>query len=93
MGGFLGIGKSSEARELERQNALKLKEAERARKEAAIRLAEKRARKGQETANIKLGTTQVTEQEEELERSGRRSSPSNSLALGQAPRKKTGVQI
>jgi hypothetical protein len=95
MGGFLGIGESAEAKALKAQNALKLQEAERARQEAELRLAEKKARKGQETANVKLGTQGLTEQEKELEKTGKQSgdSVSGGMALGQPPKKKTGLQI
>ncbi len=57
MGGFLGIGSSSEEKEVEAQKRLKQEEADKARREAELRLAEKKAKKGQETATVKLGTT------------------------------------
>ncbi len=95
MGGFMGIGTSAEAKELEMQNQLKRDEAERARRDAEIRLAEKKARKGQETANIKLGTNKKSEMiEEELPSGKTGSSPSSSLGLGSVPNKsKTGIQL
>lgn len=92
MGGFLGIGKSSEEKEMERQAALKQQEAEQARREAEIRLAEKKAKKGQESATIKLGTSEVAPdapQEETKKRSGL-TQVSNSLGIGKS---KTGVQV
>jgi len=91
MGGFLGIGKSSEEKEMERQAALKQQEAEAARREAEVRLAEKKAKKGQESATVKLGTSEVAEAapEPKKKRSGL-TQVSNSLGIG-AP--KTGVQI
>ena len=94
MGGFLGIGKSAEAKELERQNALKQQEADRARKEAEVRLAEKKAKKGQETANIKLGAEKkAIDEEEQVGKTKSTPSVSGSLALGGAPKKKTGLQV
>lgn len=94
MGGFLGIGKSAEERELERQNQLRQEEAERARREAEIRLAEKKAKKGQEAANIKLGT-QDKAQMAEAPVSGKQGTPSSSLAVGAGGGKKgkTGIQL
>ena len=59
MGGFLGIGTSSQEKALEDQKRLKQEEAEKARREAELRLAEKKAKKGQETATVKLGTTDM----------------------------------
>lgn len=60
MGGFLGIGTSPEAEALKRQNELKQQEAARARRDAEIALAERKAKKGQEIANVKLGTDDST---------------------------------
>lgn len=93
MGGFMGIGKSSAEREMERQEQLKKEEAERSRRDAEVRLAEKKALKGQEVANIKLGTAVKDDSEEELLKKGSGSSISSSLAIGGAPKKKTGVQV
>ena len=94
MGGFLGIGTSSEAKELDRQNQLKRAEAETARRDAEIRLAEKRAKKGQETANIKLGTNKrVTEVEGDKQVGKTAATVSGTLAIGSKPTKRTGVQV
>lgn len=90
MGGFLGIGTSDEAKALERQRQQAQAEADQARREAEIRLAEKRAKKGQETANIKLGTAKKSDIEKE--EPTRSSTPQISSTLG-FTRKKTGVQI
>ena len=92
MGGFLGIGTSAEEKELERQTQLKREEAETARRDSEIRLAEKRAKKGQETANIKLGTNKRIASEEDKQ-TGKTASVSNTLAIGSKPVKKTGVQV
>jgi NCAIR mutase (PurE)-related protein len=93
MGGFLGIGKSSEEKELERQNQLRQQEAEQARREAEIRLAEKKAKKGQEIANVKLGTkeTPVTEEASTGKTKGNLTQVSGSLGLG--GKSKTGIQL
>lgn len=91
MGGFLGIGKSGEEEELERQNNLKIAEMARARKEADLRLADKKAKKGQEISKIELGSKK-TRQEGEEEEEGPRGRVSSSLALGPS-KKKTGLQI
>lgn len=91
MGGFLGIGKSGAEKALDRQRELAQAEADQARREAEIRLAEKRAKKGQETANIKLGTTKKSDIEED-EEPRRSSAPQISSTLGFTG-KKTGVQI
>lgn len=94
MGGFLGIGKSSEEKELERQNQLRQQEAEQARREAEIRLAEKKAKKGQEIASVKLGT-----KEEPLDAEAKTGKTKNSLnqvssTLGLGGSKsKTGIQV
>ena len=95
MGGFLGIGKSAEEKELERQNQLRQEEADRARRESEIRLAEKKAKKGQEIANVKLGTKQEdADFEEAITRKSTANSSqiSNSLAIG-GNKNKTGVQV
>ena len=45
MGGFLGIGKSAEEKQLEAQAAQNAAEIEKSRKDAEIRLAERTAKK------------------------------------------------
>lgn len=92
MGGFLGIGNNSQEEELKRQEALKAEEAEKARREAEIRLAEKKAKKGQESATVKLGTSEVTPEAPEEEKKTRSSltQVSSSLGIGKS---KTGVQV
>jgi len=92
LGGFLGIGKSAEAKALEAQRRQAQMEAEKARREAEIRLAEKRARKGQETANIKLGTAKKEDEVEDLPKIKSNTNQISS-SLGFANKKKTGVQI
>ena len=91
MGGFLGIDKSAEEEELERQNKLRQDEIDKARRDAAIRLAERKAKKGQETAKIKLGTKERKPQEEED--TGAAPKVSSSLGLGAGKAGKTGVQL
>lgn len=56
MGGFLGIGKSDEEKSLEAQNTLRLQEVEQSKKDTETQLAERKAKKGQQKAKIKLGT-------------------------------------
>ncbi len=95
MGGFLGIGKSAEEEALEQQNVLRQQEADRSRRENEIRLAEKKAKKGQETAKIKIGTTEeeLTEVSKKKEKStAPKSTLSPSLGLGGGTGK-TGVQL
>lgn len=95
MGGFLGVGKSDAAKALEEQNRLKEQEAERARRDAEIRLAEKKARKGQEIANVKVGTLDKKDMADDLQKTGKTSGPSlpsNSLGIG-GSKGKTGVQL
>lgn len=89
MGGFLGIGKSGEEEQLEAQNKLKQEAAAKSRKDAEIRLAERKAKKGQETAKVKLGV----EQEEVIEDKKPKSSVSSSLGIGGAPKRSTGIQL
>ena len=88
MGGFLGIGKSAEEKALEEQNRLRQADIDRARRENEIRLAEKKAKKGQETAKIKLST----KEEEPVEQPKQSSPISPSLGIGGGP-SKTGVQL
>lgn len=92
MGAILG-GNSAQERALEEQNRLRAEEADRARREAEIRLAEKKAKKGQETANIKIGTDK---KEPEIldEKQSRAPQPTLSSALGLGGNKsKTGIQL
>lgn len=94
MGGFLGIGESSEEKQLKEQKRLNALEVEQSRRDEEIRLAERKAKKGQNTAKVKLGTTQ----EELVDTSTKKEKPkgkntlSSSLGLGGGA-SKTGVQL
>jgi hypothetical protein len=92
MGGFLGIGTSSEEESLKRQEQLRNQEIEKSRRDNEIRLAERKAKKGQETAKVKLGT-----KEEELvdvpKKKGAAAGGSVSPSLGIGGSGSTGVQL
>ena len=91
MGGFLGIGTNPQEEELKRQEALKAQEAEKARREAEIRLAEKKAKKGQESATVKLGTSEVAQDAPtEPKKKSSLTQVSSTLGIGKS---KTGVQL
>ena len=95
MGGFLGIGKSSEERALEEQKRMNALEVEKSRRDDEIRLAERKAKKGQETAKVKLGTTQEelsVSSEKKTKEKAPKSMVSQSLGLGGGSGK-TGVQL
>lgn len=98
MGGFLGLGKSAEEKQLEEQNRLRNEEIKKTREEAAIRLAEKKAKKGQETANIKLGTDEeaapiVDKKEPKVKNKSIGPSSSLGIGLGGPSNTGTGVQL
>ena len=93
MGGFLGIGESAEEKQLKEQNKLRKAEVDKARKDAEIRLAERKAKKGSATANIKIGTSETDLEEEEETTTGSKSAGvSSSLGLN-IKKNKTGVQL
>lgn len=96
MGGFLGIGESGAEKQLKHQKELARQEAERARRDAEIAQAERTAKKGQETANIKLGAPKEEEETEINTETSRKPTigPSSSLGLGGLGKKKqTGIQV
>lgn len=100
MGGFLGIGESAQEKALKQQKQLAAEEADRARRDAEIRQAERTAKKGQETANIELGGGDkdiVEDKEEAPVKSLAPKGPSQSLGLGglgkAGGKKVTGVQL
>jgi len=93
MGGFLGIGESAEEKQLKEQRRLNAIEIEKSRRDEEIRLAEKKAKKGQETAKVKLGTTtEELSQFSDKKSKEVKSTPSQSLGLGGGA-SKTGVQL
>ncbi|MAD98980.1 MAG: hypothetical protein Unbinned200contig1002_7 [Prokaryotic dsDNA virus sp.] len=97
MGGFLGIGTSPQEKALREQRKRAREEAERARREAEIALAEKKAKKGAETANIQLGAEKETQEEETKSTESKKpvTTLSSDLGLGGISNKKrkTGVQL
>lgn len=93
----VGIGKSNAQKAAEAELAFEKEqartEAEKARRDAAIRQAERIAKKGQETANIKLGADR---EEEIVEKVAPKNKVSQSLGLGGLTKKNkkvTGVQL
>ena len=97
MGGFLGIGTSDQEKALEEQKRMASEEAEQARREAEIAQAEKVAKKGQETAAIKLGGDELVGEEVETtvapKKSARKISSSLGLGITEKAKGGTGVQI
>lgn len=94
MGGFLGIGESAQEKALKEQKRLAKEEAERARRDAEIRQAEKVAKKGQETANIQLGVEEEeVKVEDKVKKKAPTIGPAKSLGLGGIGKKGSGVQL
>jgi hypothetical protein len=93
LGGFLGIGKSSEEKQLESQAALNAAEIEKSRKDAEIRLAERSAKKGKETAKIKLGQDSLEFDTAKEDNKTKSIGPSPSLGIGGIKKQGTGVQL
>lgn len=97
MGGFLGIGTSSQEKALKEQQKRAREEAEQARRDAEIALAEKQAKKGAETANIQLGAEEDTEEDTSTSTESKKpvTTLSSDLGLGGVSNKKrqTGVQV
>lgn len=92
MGGFLGIGTSDAERALDQQKEMARKEADEARRAAEIAQAEKVAKKGQETAKIRLGKEEEEDDTftKKKKTSSSTSTLSTSLGIGGSS---TGVQI
>lgn len=96
MGGFLGIGTSPEEKAMEEQKKRAREEAEQSRRDAEVRLAEKRAKKGQETAQIELGDETAATTEKALDTTKSLTNVSTKLGLGGnkiTKKRKTGVQL
>lgn len=95
MGGFLGIGKSDAQKALEQQKKLAAEEADAARRDAEIRLAEKAANSNKQIANIQVGTDSTKLEEDSTKLDDKLTSlPDQSLGLGGlSKKKKSGVQI
>lgn len=93
MGGFLGIGRGQEHRDADDQRTFEKQERDRAAEARAVALAERKSKKGQDTAKVKLGAG--AEEDEEKVSSGRKAQRvSGSLGIGGLSSKKgTGTQI